>query len=115
MSTSNNNCEVEPTSRTFSEHIPKKPEVQFAIGTVGSIHDVELQSHNNRRKYARRGSKTPFMLMLNVKQLSPVSDRDISMSDSTPSRKRRMSVVSSLILQFEDSICIETKCAKRDR
>jgi hypothetical protein len=106
---------MESTSRTFSEPVPKKPEVQFAIGTVGSIHDMKLQSQNNRRKYARRGSKTPFMLMMHVKQLSPVSDLDISMTDSTSSRKRRMSLVSSLILQFEDSICIETKCAKRDR
>lgn len=110
----NSNEDFSSSSAVELAPVQHPAEVQFAIGRIGSIHDTKLQAMNSRRRYARRGSRSPRMLILNCKQLSQNDDCDISMADGT-SRKRRLSVVSSMILEFEASTRIEAKSSKRER
>ena len=76
--------------------------------------DNELQSSDNRRRYMRRGSKSPSMLkILSSSELE--NEIKGNSTDDCGLPQRRLSLVSSLRLQLEKSVCLEPRVARKIR
>ncbi len=79
-------------SETLKKRIPVKRTVSFSKVNIYHTHvtdsdDVLLQSRDKRRRYQRRGSKTPAMLLLSKTDLSKIQSKyfpnDMAPSENT--------------------------------
>ena len=84
--------------------------------------DEILQSTDNRRRYQRRGSKTPAMLQLSKTDLAHIQDfqpslpdKQIDCASTTTAAHRRMSLMTALRQNLEGSCILEPVMAKTIR
>jgi hypothetical protein len=87
-----------------------------AVSTMQS--DLCLQSTDKRRKYMRRGSKTPSMLMPSIVDLEYVEEEvsiEKMVARFNASTERRMSLMSALEINFEKASIIDPNVASQIR
>lgn len=80
--------------------------------------DEVLQSTDHRRRYQRRGSKAPSMLLLSVNDLANIQEVQPcpeKATCTTTSDKRRMSLMTALKQNLERSCILEPVAAKTMR
>jgi hypothetical protein len=85
------------------------------------VSDEGLQSANCRRKYMRRGSRSPNMLLLSFDQKQSLQNDEClpgepaASSPSNSFKKRRLSLVTALRLQLESASILDLELASQRR
>ena len=92
-----------------------------ATALMRYVSDEGLQSVNCRRKYMRRGSRSPNMLLLSFDQKQSLQNDECLPNEpavSSPSgscKKRRLSLVTALRLQLESASILDLELASQRR
>jgi hypothetical protein len=113
------------SSKSITKRIPSKAvsfskacKYSFSPKAICKQNDSFIQSTDKRRRYMRRGSKCPSMLQFSCDKIECI-EKEISVEKTSSkfisNEGRRLSLMSTLKVNFEKSAIIDPKVASKIR